>query len=81
MNNKELPHIVEYLGDNLPPAIMGLLLIFSLKDTNIKIYPYSIPELISSLIIISSYYYRKNSLLPIALGTFFYILLIQYVFV
>lgn len=81
LNKKEIPSIIEYLGENLPSAIMGLLVVFALKDVNIKIYPYAIPELLSSSIIILSYYFRKNLLLSIALGTFSYMFFLQYIFI
>lgn len=81
LKNKEVPDAVDYLGEYLPPAIMGLLVVYALKDTNFSIFPYGIPEIIASLVVIFIHFRKKNLLLSIAAGTFIYMFLLQVVFV
>ena len=38
------PAIVTYLGDMLPAAVMGLLVVYSLKDVSLSVAPNGIPE-------------------------------------
>lgn len=73
----EHPYI-EYLGNTLPFASIGLLIIDCMKHTNITILPYGIPELFAILTIIILHFWRNNSLLSIAGGTLVYMFCVQY---
>nr|WP_294679084.1 AzlD domain-containing protein [uncultured Blautia sp.] len=76
---KEPPAIITYLGTVLPYAVIGLLVIYCLKDV-----PGSgtggIPEIIAILFIILLHRWRKNTLLSIAGGTVLYMVLVQTIF-
>ena len=74
------PKYVQYLGDVLPFAVVGLLVIYSLKDTVMLLWPYGIPEAIAIICIVLLHVWRKNMLLSIAAGTVVYMLLVQLVF-
>ena len=76
--SKETPAILIYLSDKLPIAIVGLLIVYSLKDTNIK--NYFIPELISIISVIFLHKWKHNTLISIIGGTLLYMFLIQKVF-
>lgn len=78
--NKQPPEVVSYLGRVLPPAMMGLLVVYCLKSVTISISPYGLPELIAIGILVLLHLWRKNVLLSIAGGTIVYMLLVQYVF-
>ncbi len=77
---KKTPTYVAYLGEVLPPAIIGMLVIYCLKDISISISPFGIPELISVLCVVVVQIWRRNSLVSILSGTVVYMVLIQMVF-
>lgn len=80
-DGKEPPEVINYLGNVLPPVMMGLLVVYCLKDVPILISPHGLPELISIVFIVIIHLWRKNVLLSIGCGTALYMLLIQKVFV
>ncbi len=80
-DHKEVPPYIEYLGKALPCAVMGLLVVYCLKDTELFGKPYALPETIAILCVIGIHLWRKNTLLSIGGGTLIYMLLVQYVFV
>ncbi len=77
---KPTPKYVQYLGDVLPFAVIGLLVVYSIKDTAVLSWPYGIPEAIAIICIVLLHVWRKNMLLSIAAGTVIYMLLVQLVF-
>ncbi len=79
--NKRIPKYIKYLSDILPYTIIGMLVIYCLKDISITSSPYALPELISIVSIIILHQWKKNSLLSIGLGSAIYILLLRYVFI
>lgn len=79
--NKKTPKAVIFLSRMLPCAVMGMLIIYCLKDVSIVSAPHGIPELISIALVSLSYIWKKNTLVSILLGTVVYMLLTQFVFV
>lgn len=79
--NKPTPKYIQYLGKVLPYAVMGLLLIYCLKDVQVAAWPHGIPELIGVAVTAALQFWRKNMLLSIAVGTILYMALVQLVFV
>ena len=79
--SKPTPRYVQYLGRVLPYAVMGLLLIYCLKEVRITAWPYGIPELIGLAVTAALPLWRKNMLLSIAAGTVLYMALVQVVLV
>ena len=77
---KPTPDIVVYLGKVLPYAIMGMLVVYCLKDVAFLSAPYGIPELLGCLVVALLHLWKRNTLLSIATGTVFYMLLIRFVF-
>ena len=77
---KKTPQYISYLGDVLPPAIIGMLVIYCLKDINFKVAYFGIPELLSVAVVIALHTWKRNSLISILFGTVFYMLLKQFVF-
>lgn len=78
---KQPPAVVTYLGNVLPPVMMGLLVVYCLKSVPILSSPHGLPELISIAFIVFIHLWRKNVLLSIGCGTALYMFLIQAVFI
>ena len=77
---KQTPKYVSYLGRVLPPAIIGMLVIYCLKDINPALYPFGLPELIACACVVVVQAWRRNSLISILSGTIIYMLLIEFAF-
>lgn len=77
---KKPPEIVRYLGNILPPAMMGLLVIYCLRNIDVKEGSHGLPELISIILIVLLHKWKNNVLLSILGGTICYMLLVQLVF-
>lgn len=78
---KKIPKAVEYLGKVLPPAVIGMLVVYCLKSVNILENPFGLPELIAGLTVALLHVWKRNNLLSIGVGTILYMILIQSVFV
>ena len=72
--------MVAYLSRVLPPACMGLLVVYCLKGITPLAYPYGLPELISVAVVVGLHLWKGNTLASIALGTLCYMMLVQLVF-
>lgn len=77
---KHTPQYVSYLGRVLPPAIIGMLVIYCLKDITLAVYPFGIPELIAAACTAGLQAWRRNSLVSILAGTVVYMVLIRVLF-
>ena len=76
-SEEKTPTYILYLGKVLTPAIFGLLVTFSLKDTQLTVVSDVVPKLVSVLLVILLHKWKKNMLLSIAGGTLFYIAIIH----
>ena len=76
---KEPPEFIQYLGMVLPYAVIGLLVIYCLKDVPGS-GTYGIPEFLAIAFIVLLHRWKKSILLSIGGGTVFYMLLVQFVF-
>jgi len=77
---RKTPPIIEYLGTVLPCAIMGMLVIYCLKDITFLQGNHGLPELIACGVVAALHVWKRNSLLSIGGGTVCYMLLVQLVF-
>ena len=77
---RKTPAIIEYLGTVLPCAIMGMLVVYCLKDISFLASPFGIPEILSCIVVAALHVWKRNSLLSIGGGTVCYMLLVQLVF-
>lgn len=80
-DNKETPGYILYLGEVLPFAAIGLLIVYCLKNVSAVTAPYGLPEALAIASIIALHLTRKSTLLSIGGGTAIYMALIQFVFV
>lgn len=74
------PRIIEKLGRLLPFAVMGMLVVYCLKDTSFETFQGFLPELIACALVAGLYIRKRNTLLSIIAGTVSYMLLVQIVF-
>ena len=78
--NKKTPPAITFLGQMLPAAVMGLLVIYCFKDVSFLSGTHGIPELLAKAVTVLLQIFVRNMLLTIAGGTIFYMYLVQYVF-
>ena len=77
---KQTPKYISYLGKVLPSAIIGMLVVYCLKDIVISAHPFGLPELISVVCVAGAQIWKRNSLVSILSGTVIYMVLIQIVY-
>ena len=78
---KEIPPFIKYLGDILPPAILGALIVYCLSDFTSGDVNVIAPKLIAVAATAVMHLWKHNTLLSISVGTIGYMLLIHFVFV
>ena len=78
---KQPPAVVAYLGKVLPPAMMGLLVVYCLRSISWLSAPHGAPELIAIAAVAGLHLWKRNVLPSIAGGTVLYMVLVQAVFV
>ena len=77
---KQPPAVVAYLGKVLPPAMMGLLVVYCFKGVHWLSGTHGLPELIATAVVVLLHSWKRNVLASIAGGTAVYMLLVQLVF-
>ncbi len=75
-SSKEPPKIIKELCTVLPYAVMGMLVIFGIKDSFVTQF-HGLFEIIAIIIIVILHKWKKNTLLSIAVGTAVYMVMIQ----
>ena len=78
--NRKTPPMVSYLGRVLPYAIIGMLVVYCLKDVSFVRSPFGIPEIIGCAVVTLLHIWKRNTLLSIGAGTVCYMLLVQFIF-
>ena len=78
--NRKTPPMVSYLGQVLPYAIMGMLVVYCLKDVSFTDAPFGIPEAIGCAVVTVLHIWKRNTLLSIGAGTICYMLMVQFLF-
>lgn len=73
MKNLENNGYLRFLGERMPPGVMILLVLYTLKDQDLTRYPYGLPELVALSLSVLIYWITKNSLLGIGVGLATYI--------
>lgn len=77
---RKTPEWILRLGTALPCAIMGMLVVYCLKDISFLSAPYGVPELLGCAAVVLLHVWKRNTLLSIGGGTLLYMLLLQFVF-
>ena len=76
--NRETPKFIQYVGNFLPSAVFGMLVVYCLRNVNILQGTHGIPEFISILITAGLHIWKRQMLVSIAGGTICYILLLHF---
>jgi branched-subunit amino acid transport protein AzlD len=79
-SKKPTPKYIVYLGNALPCAVFGMLVVYCLKNVSILSGTHGLPELLAIAVTAGLHLWKKNMLLSIAGGTIVYMLLVQLVF-
>ena len=74
---KKTPPYITYLGQVLPSAMIGMLVIYCLKDVSISAAPFGFPELLAVVCVAGVQAWKRNSILSILTGTAAYMALIR----
>lgn len=80
-DGKEKHPYVTYLGQVLPYAVIGMLVVYCLKGINVTKPFFGLPEAAAIICIAILHSWKGNSLLSIGVGTAVYMLLVQMIFV
>lgn len=74
------PGYIVYLGKVLPSAIIGMLVVYCLKDVEFSAAPFGLPEIIAAVSVVVLQRWKRNSLISILVGTILYMVLVRTVF-
>ena len=77
---RKIPPLVGYLGRVLPPAVIGMLVVYCFKTVELTRAPYGAPELLTGAAVILLHVWKRNNLLSIGVGTVLYMFFVQAVF-
>jgi branched-subunit amino acid transport protein AzlD len=77
---REIPPLITLLTGLLPPAVMGMLVVYCLRGVSLFSGSRGLPELIASTAVVLSYVWKRSTLLSIVTGTALYMVLVQAVF-
>jgi branched-subunit amino acid transport protein AzlD len=77
---KHTPSYIVYLGRVLPPALIGMLVIYCFKDVSFTTAPHGLPELIAAGSVVLLHVWKRSSLVSILGGTAIYMVLVQMIF-
>lgn len=77
---REIPPFITLLTGLLPPAVMGMLVVYCLRGVSLFSGSRGLPELIASAAVVLSYVWKRSTLLSIVTGTALYMVLVQAVF-
>lgn len=79
-NNERRPAVITYLGTVLPYGVMGMLVVYCLKNVSLLTAPHGLPEFLAVAVVAGLHIWKRNTLLSIFGGTAFYMVLVQLVF-
>ncbi|MEI7884641.1 MAG: AzlD domain-containing protein [Clostridia bacterium] len=77
---KTPPKAILYLGANLPPAMMVIITVYSLKDVAWMQFSGILPTLLAIVTVVTLHLWKRNYLLSIIIGTLVYMFLVQLIF-
>ena len=79
--DKKTPAWIERLGRSLPYAMMGMLVVYCLKDVSFTALEGFAPAALACAVVTLLHLWRRSTLLSIIGGTLTYMLLVQFVFI
>ncbi len=78
---RRIPDYVAFLGDKLPYAVIGMLIVYCLRGVSFDALSNWLPSLLSIIVVAALHVWKRNTLLSIVGGTLLYMFLVQAVFV
>ena len=78
---QKTPKFILKLSKTLPYAIMGMLIVYCLRNVKVSVFPHGYPELIAGGAVVLLHLWKRNTLLSVGVGTVLYMILVQLVFV
>ena len=76
-NGKKVPDFVQWLGKQLPRAVMAMLVIYCLKDVSYSQAADWIPALVGVAVTAAVHVWKKQMILSISAGTIIYMVLLR----
>jgi branched-subunit amino acid transport protein AzlD len=77
LNKHRSNKYIVYLGKVLPFSIIGLLMIYSVKEINFMATPFALPEIIAITATALIHRLFRNNLISIGLGTAIYLIIVN----
>ena len=74
---RQVPKVILYLGEVLPSAALGMLVVYCLRDISFTAAPYGLPELLSCAAVVLVQIWKRNTIYSILSGTILYMLLLH----
>jgi branched-subunit amino acid transport protein AzlD len=68
---------IVYLGKVLPFSIIGLLIVYTIKEINFILTPFALPEIIAIVFTAIIHRLLRNNLISIGLGTALYLIIVN----
>ncbi len=79
-SKRPTPRVLLVLARYLPPAVVGMLIVYCMRGVTPLSAPFGIPEIIACALTAILHFWKRNSLLSIGCGVGVYMLLLQVVF-
>lgn len=76
-SHRKPPKILDFVQQYIPPMVMVILVIYSIKDTQWTAIPFGLPEIISLLFVTIIHLWKNNPLISIFGGTILYMIFMQ----
>lgn len=76
-NKQGVSQGVRYLGNILPMAVMGILVVYCLKGVSFSSVAGYLPSVIAVPVVVVVHVWKRNNLISIGTGTLVYMMLLQ----
>ena len=80
LQGSETPKFVAFLGKVLPFSIMGMLVVYCLRNISFASASTFLPEILACAAVVGVHIWKRNTLFSILSGTILYMVLVQLVF-
>ena len=77
---RKTPEFISYLGRVLPSAVMGMLVIYCLRNMSFAAVSNWLPQLLCCGVVVLVHVLKRSTLLSIVCGTVCYMILVQHIF-
>ena len=76
-DGRETPKYVQHLAKVLPPAVLGMLVIYCYKSVEVTGGNHGLPEILAGVVVVALQSWKKNMFLSLLAGTACYMILIR----